>query len=167
VALSAAVIGAVATITGATIDASLTPAGPGVATFTAPASSPAPSASPVFMAGDDATFISDVTYPDGSKVTVGSTFVKKWELKNTGSVRWVNRYLAAIGPSQGACTFPARVPVPATNPGQTVIISVPVTAPSTPQLCYVPWKMVTANNVLYFPSFIGVWFEVKVVGGTN
>jgi hypothetical protein len=90
-------------------------------------------------------------------------FVKKWAIRNTGNVAWIGRYLAADGPSTGACTYPSRVPVPATYPGETANISVTVTAPSTPQVCYATWKMVTAAGDLYFPDEIGIWFNVRIV----
>jgi hypothetical protein len=161
----AAVIGAAATIIAAAIgvlaightnhvhptgSATLSPAAPTTSTL---------------VTGDGSSFIKDVTYPDRSKVRTGQHFIKKWEIKDTGDVRWVGRYLAPIGQSTGSCTYPSRVPVPTTNPGQSVVISVPVTAASSPQLCYVIWKMVTSNNILYFPDFVGIWFEVYVVKG--
>jgi hypothetical protein len=113
--------------------------------------------------GDNSEFIRDVTYPDGSKVISGQHFIKKWEIKDTGTVRWVGRYLAAMGESTGSCAYPSRVPVPTTNPGQSVVISVPVTAASIPQLCFVSWKMVAGNDVEFFPGFVGIWFDVNVI----
>jgi hypothetical protein len=170
-----AIIGAVATIAGATIGGILASSNPNPVQTTVPTpvqtAVPTPVASPKstgsastpLIAGDNSMFIRDVTYPDRSKVAVGQHFIKKWEIKNIGTVPWVGRYLAALGPSTGSCTYPARVPVPATKPGQSVIISVPVTAASTPQLCYVIWKMVTSNGILYFPGLIGMWFEINVI----
>lgn len=134
-----------------------------------PIASPAPTASQAHLvadplvAGDNSAFIADVTYPDGTKVVAGQHFVKKWEIRNIGSVAWIGRYLAAYGESTGACTYPSRVLVPETSPGETAIISVTVTAPSTPQVCYVTWKMVTAAGNLYFPNEIGIWFNVRIV----
>jgi hypothetical protein len=125
--------------------------------------SPSPAISPhSLVPGDESTFIKDVTFPDNSIVRTGQLFIKEWELKNIGVVPWVNRYLIPDGAATGNCTYPARVRIPSTDPGHTVIISVPVTAASTPGLCYVTWKMVTASGVLYFPGYIGIWFEVKV-----
>jgi hypothetical protein len=166
-----AVIGASATITGATIGGILSSSNsnPVRTTGSVTASSPASasSASTPLVAGDNSEFITDVTYPDGSKVMVEQHFIKKWEIKDTGTARWAGRYLAAIGPSTGSCTYPSRVPVPTTNPGQSAVISVPVTAASTPQLCFVTWKMVTNNGTLYFPDFIGMWFKVNVVNASK
>jgi Ig-like domain from next to BRCA1 gene len=113
--------------------------------------------------GDNSAFIADVTYPDGSTVTEGQHFLKRWKIRNTGTVLWASRYLAPVGSSTGLCSYPARVKVPDTRPGQDVIISVPVTASTSPGLCFVTWKMVTAAGSLYFPNEIGIWFSVKVI----
>lgn len=166
-----ALIGAAATIVAAIIGGGfvlantlLTPA-PSNSSGPAPTSSslPAPSATGPLIPGDNSRFISDVTFPDHSAVVVGKHFIKKWKIKNTGSALWAGRYLAAIGTSTGKCTYPSRVRIPTTRQGQSVIISVPVTASSTPGLCYVTWKMVNAAGVLYFPNEIGIWFNVNVV----
>jgi hypothetical protein len=113
--------------------------------------------------GDNSAFITDVTYPDGSTVIEGQRFTKKWEIKNTGTVLWVGRYLTPAGPSTGLCSYPERVNIPVTHPGKDAIISVPVTASTSPGVCFVTWKMVTASGILYFPNEIGIWFNVKVI----
>jgi hypothetical protein len=115
------------------------------------------------VAGDNSAFIADVTYPDGTKVVAGQRFIKKWEIKNTGNVTWTGRYLIAKGESTGACSYPSRVPIPTTKPGDTATIGVSVTAPSTPQVCYVLWKMANGTGNLYFPNEIGIWFNVKII----
>jgi hypothetical protein len=116
------------------------------------------------MPGDASAFISDVTYPDYSRVYAGSHFAKIWELRNSGSVKWAGRYLAALGPSSGGCKYPSRVAIPITDPGSTTEISVNVTASASPGTCDVTWKMVTSTGQLYFPNDSGgIWFKVVVV----
>jgi hypothetical protein len=117
--------------------------------------------------GDNSTFIADINYPDGTKVPAGQHFVKKWKIKNIGSVPWIGRYLAPDGKITGACTYPSRVPVPTTYPGKPAIISVPVVAPSAPQVCYVTWKMVNTAGDLYFPNEEGIWFNVTIVAHSD
>ena len=39
-----------------------------------------------------ASFVSDITYPDGTGVTVGNGFVKTWRLKNIGTCTWTSGY---------------------------------------------------------------------------
>jgi len=41
---------------------------------------------------DDAAFIEDVTYPDGTIVKGGSTIKKIWKVKNTGQNIWLTAY---------------------------------------------------------------------------
>ena len=38
-------------------------------------------------------YVSDVTYTDGTEIAPGETFVKTWELQNTGSCAWDDDYL--------------------------------------------------------------------------
>jgi hypothetical protein len=173
-AMATAAIGAVATVTAAALGvfghAAATPRpAPSVTAAATASRSPRPSATPLAASpripGDNSSFVADVTYPDGSTVTEGQHFIKKWEIKNIGDVLWTGRYLAPDGQYTGSCTYPSRVPVPTTRPGQDVIISVPVTASDSPGLCYVTWKMETANGAPYFPDEIGIWFKVQVVAG--
>jgi hypothetical protein len=64
-------------------------------------------------------------------VRANSRFVKTWELRNAGTIGWIGRYLKRSGSfgSPDECLTPARVPVPATQPGDNVRISVEVQAP--------------------------------------
>jgi hypothetical protein len=101
------------------------------------AASPSPSSSAFsdsLIAGDSSTFVADVTIPDGTRVKVNSHFVKVWALANVGKVVWHNRYLARTNPTADAdgCQVPDRVAIGDTPPGEQVMISVPVTAPSSP-----------------------------------
>lgn len=128
-----------------------------------PASTPPASPAPLsLIPGDNTKFIRDVTFPDHSRVKPGQHFIKKWEIKNTGTAPWVGRLLIPSGPATGACTYPTMVSIPATNPGHAVVISVPVVAAATQGVCYVTWKMATSSDKLYFPGFAGIWFLVNV-----
>jgi hypothetical protein len=177
VPLVIAAIGAMATIAAAALSGPLLSSGDAhpAPSLDASASAPATAATPTPVAsavplpanplvpGDDSTFIADVTYRDGTKIPEGQSFIKTWEIKNTGNVPWAGRYMAPDGKVTGACTYPSRVPVPTTYPGKPAIISVPVVAPSTPQVCFVTWKMVNAAGDLYFPNEEGMWFNVTIV----
>jgi hypothetical protein len=119
------------------------------------------------VSGDDSAFVRDVTIPDGTPVAIGQKFLKTWEIRNTGSVFWHDRYLTRQGKTQGpdVCTSDLRVPIPDTAPGHIAEISVWVTAPSTPALCHVEWKMTDINGHLMFPGKSGIFFEVNVTNG--
>ena len=171
--IAVAVIGAAATIITAAVNGMFDLADPHpaptlvVSSPVTSSSAPTAAADPPVVGprvpGDNSEFVADLTYPDRSPVLTGQHFIKKWELKNIGSVSWVNRYLIPDGSSTGRCAYPPKVKIPATYPGQTVVISVPVTASSTVGLCLVTWKMVDAAGALYFPGEIGIWFEVQVI----
>ncbi|BCJ42036.1 hypothetical protein GCM10010168_65870 [Actinoplanes ianthinogenes] len=131
-----------------------------------PAAAPSPSASGFsdsLIPGDSSKFVADVTIPDGTKVKVNAHFVKVWALANVGTVDWHNRYLERTDPGvDDGCQVPDRVAIGDTPPGEKVMISVPVTAPSRPGKCWVSWKMVDEAGQPYFPSRRPVYFMVTV-----
>lgn len=115
--------------------------------------------------GDASKFIRDVTYPDGTVVPPESQFVKVWEIRNTGSVEWRDRYLQRIdlpiGPDD--CATPERIPVNNTRPRQNVQITVTVRTPAkAPVDCKVRWKMVDASGRMLMPGYRPIYFEVRV-----
>jgi hypothetical protein len=128
---------------------------------------PRPSGLPTGPAtpGDQSRFITDVTIPDGTVVKVNETFEKIWEIENAGRVPWRNRFLQRQDApvSFGACRTVDRVPVGDTLPNERVKISVSVTAPSTPGICLVKWKMVDEHGRQLFPTSRPVFFLVRVV----
>lgn len=79
-----------------------------------------------------AQFISDVTIPDGTNFAPGTAFTKTWRLKNIGSCVWSSSDVSLIFVSGQQMGAPSSVALPITvSPGQTVDISVNMTAPST------------------------------------
>jgi hypothetical protein len=78
---------------------------------------------------DKAEFVADVTVPDGATFTPGEAFVKTWRVKNAGTTTWTSDYVLAFvrGEQMGG---PQTVPMPASvAPGETVELSVNLTAP--------------------------------------
>jgi hypothetical protein len=87
---------------------------------------PPPTITPVIAAAETATptpeppctnnanFISDLTVPDGAQFLPGQTFVKKWEVENTGTCDWGPGYRLALvdgdalGAPSEAALYPAR-----------------------------------------------------------
>lgn len=116
------------------------------------------------VAGDDDRFVADVTIPDGARVTAGQEFTKIWEIQNTGTVEWRNRYLQRqdLDDAAGRCTSPARVPVTTTEPGEHVRIAVTLRAPALPGSCEVHWQLVDAQGRLSFPGKAGLYLVVYV-----
>ncbi|MEV4535499.1 NBR1-Ig-like domain-containing protein [Asanoa sp. NPDC049518] len=159
-AVAAVVVAAAAVLT-VTFHPWSRPAGSSAATAPTPSSTPF---SDSLIPGDSSKFVGDVTIPDGTKVKVNTEFTKVWALANVGKVDWHNRYLARINPTADAdgCQTPDRVEIGDTPPGDQVMISVKVTAPSHPGKCWVSWKMVDSNGQEYFPTRRPVYFMVNV-----
>jgi hypothetical protein len=98
---------------------------------------------------DAASFESDVTYPDGSVVSRGSTFTKIWRLKNVGTCTWTTSYAIVFvsGEKLGA---PNTVSLPGSvAPGQTIDIPVELTAPNAEGRYRGNWKLRNASGVLF------------------
>jgi len=117
-----------------------------------------------------ANFVSDVTYPDGSDVTVNEGFVKTWRLQNNGSCTWTSGYklIFSHGDRMNA---PDEVILTGGSiaPGQTVDVSVSLTAPSN-QGTYKGYFKLKASDGQVFGIGAGgttaFWVEVEVFPDT-
>ncbi len=148
--------GAAATYAAQTVEALLTPsitptispasnntATPTLTPLPTNTNTPAPTATPTCP---QAQFVTDVTIPDGTVMTPGQSFTKKWRIRNTGECAW-NGYNVVFdtGDSMGG---PASKPVGVVNPGQEIDVEVNLTAPATAGNYRGYWRIVTNNNVL-------------------
>ena len=79
---------------------------------------------------NSASFVADVTIPDNTEVEGGATFVKTWRIANTGTCIWGSDYTLTHY-SDERLGAPASVPLGTTYPGQTLDISVSLTAPNS------------------------------------
>lgn len=125
---------------------------------------------------DKSAFIDDVTYPDGAPVPAGSVFVKTWVMQNVGSVPWVGRVLRCcdddllvyhkvggrLEVAQGLVPTVTEIPVPTTEPGEKVTMSVEFTAPKLPGTVLSYWKSFYSDGTPCFPDGSGVWAKVRV-----
>ena len=119
---------------------------------------------------DRAQFVTDVTVPDGTRYDPGATFTKTWRLRNSGTCTWTTSYTMVFDSgtqmgSTASVAFPSNV-----APGQTVDLSVNMTAPNTAGHYIGYWKFKNAAGALFG---IGVnanrswWVEINVVGGSG
>jgi len=109
---------------------------------------PVPPLQPVTRC-DAASFESDVTYPDGSSVSRGSTFTKVWRIKNIGTCTWSSSYAIVFvsGEQLGA---PNAVPLPGSvGPGQTIDVPVNMTAPNAEGRYRGDWKLRNSSGVVF------------------
>ena len=127
-------------------------------------------ASPVPASRCDAMqFLGDVTYLDGSPVTRNNTFVKTWRIKNIGTCSWTPSYALVFvsgdsmnGPS--AVAFTRNI-----NPGETIELSVTLTAPNKDGGYRGYWKLRNANGALFgfgAQADTAFWVDIKVTGSS-
>lgn len=136
-----------------------------------PTSTPIPpTATPVPIPCDRASFVKDITVPDNTEIASGSTFVKTWRLKNNGACSWTSGYTiyfyngdAMSGPATAQLTN-GTVP-----PGSTVDISVTLIAPTTTGTYKGNWRLRNAGGTSFGigenadQSF---WVQIKSVSPT-
>jgi hypothetical protein len=107
--------------------------GPAIPTVTPPAVTPTPTMITMLTPNtgcDRAAFVSDVTVPDGTVFAPGQAFTKTWKLRNNGKCTWTTDYtlLFYTGDQMGGAS-PVNLPS-AVGPGQTIDLSVNLTAPN-------------------------------------
>lgn len=97
-----------------------------------------------------ALFIDDVNYPDGTVVSAGANFTKKWKIKNTGSCSWDSSYsiLFDHGDRMGAPDW-VKLTNGSVSPGSTVEISVDLTAPTSAGTYQADFKLRSADGVVF------------------
>lgn len=99
---------------------------------------------------DHATFLADVTVPDGTTFEPGQTFVKTWRLRNDGACTW-NAGYAVIFDQGDAMGSPASFPLTSSevNPGEDVEISVTLQSPAEPGEYRGDWKLRNAAGQIF------------------
>lgn len=114
------------------------PAEPPAAEVTATAETPVTDETPAAVrptnepgCTNKASFVADVTVPDNAVINAGETFTKTWRISNTGTCIWASDYTLSYY-SENAMGAPASVPLGITYPGETLDISVQLTAPGSP-----------------------------------
>ncbi|HLF72905.1 MAG TPA: NBR1-Ig-like domain-containing protein [Anaerolineales bacterium] len=116
---------------------------------------------------DAASFVNDVTYPDGSVVSRGGTFTKVWRIKNVGTCTWTSSY-AIVFVSGDQLGAPNAVSLPGSvAPGQTVDLSVNLTAPNTDGRYRGYWRLRNPSGVLFGVGAAGdsnFYVDVSVTG---
>ncbi len=93
---------------------------------------------------DRADFVADVTIPDNTYIAPGTSFTKTWALKNSGTCTWTTAYqlVYASGEQMGgqtATVLPGNV-----LPGQSINLSVNMTAPTAAGAHQGYWRLQNA-----------------------
>ena len=119
-----------------------------------------------------AQFVADVTVPDGAYVAPSATFTKTWRLRNIGTCTWTTSYAlvfssgSAMGaPQSGVVNFPSNI-----APGQTIDLSVPLTAPSAAGQYIGYWKLRDGSGNVFgigWNASRSFWVEINISSTSN
>ncbi len=167
-----------------TVDArfSLTP--PATATYTptltqTPTSTGTPTLtatnSPTVVAGDgprvtqanlcnSASFVSDVTIPDGTQFAPGAVFTKTWRLRNTGTCTWSTAYAVAYVSGAAMSGDSPQDLIEEVEPGDTVDVSVEMVAPTQTGSHTGYWRLQNASGTVFGDTF---YVEIAVSGSAR
>jgi len=107
---------------------------------------------------DNAVWAADVTIPDNTVVSPGSSFTKTWSIKNTGTCSWTTSYRIAFV-SGSAMSGATTSLTSAVTSGHADNVSVAMVAPTTVGTYTGYWKMQNASG-----QFFGepVYVTIKV-----
>ena len=118
-----------------------------------------------------AQFVADVTVPDGTSYAPGTAFKKTWRLKNIGTCAWNSSDVSLIFDSGEKMGAPTSSALPTTvNPGQTVDITVDMTAPSSAGHYFGYYKFKSASGGVFgigSTANKSFWVEINVTSSSS
>ena len=115
---------------------------------------------------DRAGFIADVTVEDGADFSPGDSFTKTWRLRNSGTCTWTSSYdlVFSHGDQMGG---PTSLSLAGTvNPGESVDLSVDLTAPSAEGGYQGFWKLRNGEGLIFgigSNADVAFWVEIEVL----
>ncbi len=119
---------------------------------------------------NDASFLEDVTIPDGTTFPPGKRFLKVWRLRNGGSCTWTTDYdLVFVGGNR----LDAQLAIPLAEtvmPGESVELGAPMVAPQAPGTYRGFWMLRNARGERFGvgdDAGDSFWVEIKVVGDSD
>ncbi|MCZ2127075.1 MAG: hypothetical protein LC099_04785 [Anaerolineales bacterium] len=132
-----------------------------------PAETPAASAATCYWA----QYVADVTVPDGTNFSPNTAFKKTWRMKNIGTCAWKSDDVSLVFESGEKMGAPASLALPTTvNPGQTVDVSVDMTAPASAGHYFGYWRFKSKSGGAFG---IGAnaqktfWVEINVASSAS
>lgn len=113
-------------------------------------------------------FVEDLTIPDGTKIVAGNSFTKTWRIRNSGACTWDTRFDIVF--VDGTKMTPGTVwdLKKEVKSGETVDISIDMTAPSTMGTFQGNFQMLNPNGVRFGtgPDSKGsFWVKIQVIDG--
>lgn len=127
-----------------------TPTGPGETAVAAIPLPVIPTSTPSCVNG--LTFISDVTIPDGTIVASGGSLDKQWQVQNSGTCNWDDRYRLrlvsgdALGATAEQALYPARA-------GSQATLRIQFKAPPDPGEYTSEWQAFDSAGIPFGDSF--------------
>jgi hypothetical protein len=113
----------------------------------------------------------DQTVPDNTKMAPGQVFTKKWRLINTGTCTWTSSYQLVFdrGDGMGVATgYSQSLTSGSISPGQSVDVSVNLTAPTTSGTYTGYWRFRDPNGTYFGIGGSSSWIvKIKVVSATT
>jgi hypothetical protein len=112
---------------------------------------------------DAATFIKDVTIPDGTYIDPGKSFTKVWRLRNSGTCTWTNQYALTF---QSGYQLGAASSIPLggeIEPGKTLDLRIDLQAPQVMGSYWGFWMLRNASGQLFGTGDNGnspVWVKI-------
>jgi hypothetical protein len=106
----------------------------GTLRFTGPPDAP-------LACADRASFVADVTIPDGARVAPGTRSVKTWALRNQGTCAWTADYALVFAGGAPMGAPPAVSLGRAVAPGEVANLSVTFTAPAAAGTYRGAWRL--------------------------
>ncbi len=113
-----------------------------------------------------ATFITDVTIPDNTVMTPGQVFAKTWRLKNIGTCSWNSSYMLVFDHGDGlgvTAGYTQSLTSGVVNNGQSVDLTVNMTAPASSGTYTGYWRLRDPGGVLFGIDTATQWFIVKII----
>lgn len=113
---------------------------------------------------DLASFVDDITIPDGTELAPGQTFTKTWQVKNEGTCTWTTDYEFLYF---GGEIMSAEIGYALTSadiaPGETLDISIEMTAPAAEGSYTMYWIMRNAEGQNFGVDASGGAIYVQIV----
>lgn len=111
-----------------------------------------------------ASFVADITIPDGSYVAPGTAFTKTWRIRNNGSVTWNTNY-KLIFVSGTQMNAPGWIALPHNvAPGQTIDLTLNMTAPASSGSYRASFKLQSDSGEIFGVGYncdVAIWAEIR------
>ncbi len=112
---------------------------------------------------DIASFVSDVTIPDGTSLSPGESFTKTWSVKNTGSCTWDGTYqLVYYGGDLMSAEQAVDFPEVDVAPGETGNVSVDFVAPTASGTYTSYWVFRNGSSQNFYIDGGSIYVQIKV-----